>query len=82
MDSLEEPQFYWETGEMLTTGVTIRRIPYNTGSLEIANEVALTATSALNEETTGTAKGIQQGTRLWWISRKKNTCYIYLKLVL
>ena len=59
--------------EMLTTGVTIRRIPYNTGSLEIANEVALTATSALNEETTGTAKGDTQGTRLWWDIAEKKT---------
>ena len=71
--SLEEPRFNWETGEMLTTGVTIRRIPYNTGSLEIANEVALTATSALNEETTGTAKGDTQGTRLWWDIAEKKT---------
>ena len=58
---------------MLTTGVTIRRIPYNTGSLEIANEVALTATSALNEETTGTAKGDTQGTRLLWDIAEKKT---------
>lgn len=71
--SLEEPRFNWVTGEILTEGVTIRRIPYNTGSLEVANEVALTAISALNEETSGAAKGDVQGTRLWWDIAEKKT---------
>lgn len=71
--SLEEPRFNWVTGEILTEGVTIRRIPYNTGSLEVANEVALTAISALNDETSGTAKGDTQGTRLWWDIAEKKT---------
>lgn len=71
--SLEEPRFNWVTGEILTEGVTIRRIPYNTGSLEVANEVALTAISALNEETSGAAKGDAQGTRLWWDIAEKKT---------
>lgn len=39
--SLEEPRFNWETVKCLPQEyVTIRRIPYNTGSLEITNEVA------------------------------------------
>ena len=71
--SLEEPRFNWITGEILTEGVTIRRIPYNTASLEVANEVALTAKSALNEETTGAAKDDTQGTRLWWDIAEKKT---------
>lgn len=71
--TLEEPRFNWITGGMVSEGVTIRRIPYNTASIEVANEVALTAKSALDEETTGTAKGDAQGTRLWWdISEKKS----------
>lgn len=70
--TLEEPRFNWNTGEIVSTGVTVRRIPYNTATIEAANEIASTAVPALDEETTGTAKGNSQGTRLWWdISEKK-----------
>lgn len=71
--SLEEPRFNWVTGEILTNGVTLRRIPYNTSSFEVATEVELSAIPALNEETTGTAKGNAQGTRLWWDIADKKT---------
>lgn len=71
--SLEEPRFNWVTGEILTNGVTLRRIPYNTSSSEVAAEVELSAIPALNEETTGTVKGNTQGTRLWWDIVDKKT---------
>lgn len=64
--SLDEPRYNWLTGEIVNEGVTIRRIPYNTGESEIANEVQLTAEPALDAETTGTSHGDMQGTRLWW----------------
>lgn len=71
--SLEEPRFNWITGDIVSDGITIRRIPYNAGDAEIANEVILTANDALNSETTGPMQGDQQGTRLWWdiADRKK-----------
>ena len=64
--SLDEPRYNWLTGEIVNEGVTIRRIPYNTGESEIANEVKLTAEPALDAETTGASHGDMQGTRLWW----------------
>lgn len=71
--SLEEPRFNWITGEILTEGVTVRRIPYNSSDSEIVEEVELTAKEALNSETTGISMDDWQGTRLWWdvANRKK-----------
>ena len=71
--SLVEPKFNWSTGEILDEGVTIRRIPYNTGDKEIAAEVKATAQPALNAEATGLSRDDKQGTRLWWdvADRKK-----------
>ncbi|WP_221656996.1 SusD/RagB family nutrient-binding outer membrane lipoprotein [Bacteroides salyersiae] len=71
--SLEEPRYNWITGDIVSEGVTIRRIRYNTANLEVANEVVLTAEPALNEETTGVARGDVQGTRLWWDIADKKT---------
>lgn len=64
--SLEEPRFNWQTGDIVSDGVTIRRIPYPTGDTEVAGEVKLTGESALDAETTGASHGDKQGTRLWW----------------
>lgn len=64
--SLTEPRFNWNTGEIISEGVTMRRIPYNTSLSEVQDEVNLTAVGALNEETTGEPFGDKQGTRLWW----------------
>lgn len=71
--SLEEPRFNWITGEILTEGVTVRRIPYNSSDSEIVEEVELTAKEALNSETTGISMDDWQGTRLWWdVANRKN----------
>lgn len=64
--SLDEPRYNWLTGEITNEGVTLRRVPYDTTDNEVADEVEQTAIPALNAESTGSAKGNMQGTRLWW----------------
>lgn len=73
--SLEEPRFNWLTGDIVSEGVTIRRIPYNSADAEIADEIKLTAEEALNSETTGISRGDMQGTRLWWDVADKKELY-------
>lgn len=64
--TLEEPRFNWLTGELISEGTTVRRLPYPSADAEIAEEVALSASAALNDETTGPKYGDKSGTRLWW----------------
>lgn len=64
--TLDEPRYNWKTGAITNEGVSIRRIPYDTSDSEVANEIEQTASPALDAETTGTARGDKQGTRLWW----------------
>lgn len=64
--SLDEPRYNWATGATTNEGVTLRRITYDTSDSEVAKEISESAAPALDAETTGTARGDAQGTRLWW----------------
>lgn len=65
--TLVEPKIEYATGNTISKGLSIRRMPFHTGGdMEVKDEIQMNAIPALDAEATGTVTGDKQGTRLWW----------------